>query len=54
MDRERTGYSDSSDGESTKTIAGGTWWTGRGHLTVTVVTVHKQLLEKTGGQGEDR
>ena len=55
MDRERTGYSDSSDSDCTKTTAGGTWWTGRGQVTVTVVTVtvQRRLLEGPGGQGEN-
>ena len=56
MDRERTGYSDCGDSDSTKMTAGGTWWTGRGQVTVTVVTVtvQRRLLEGPGGQGEDR
>ena len=53
MDRERPGYSDS---DSMKMTAGGTCWTGRGQVTVTVAKgiVERQLLEGLDGQGEDR
>ena len=49
------GCSDSSESHSTKTTAGGTWWTGRGHFTMTVVIVTEQrrLLKGPGGQGEN-
>ena len=53
MDMERMAYSDS---DSTKTTAGGTWLTGRGQFTVTVVKVivPRRILEGPGGQVEDR
>ena len=56
MDRERTGYSDSSDSDSTKRTAGETWWSMRGQVTVRVVTVilKRRLLEGPCGQGKDR
>ena len=56
MVNERTGYSESSHSDIKKTTAGGTLWTGKGQVTVTVVTVSVQrgLLEGPGGHGKDR
>ena len=54
MDRERTSYSDSSD--STQTTAGENWWTGRGQVTLTVVTVtvRRRPMKGPNGQEDDR